>query len=952
MTWILTILGAFLGAVIEEEEGLLLGALLGFLLGRNLAIGKRLKALELEFQRLTSPQREQAPGDSRPEQAEPAPAPLRRSRFGPRVPQPRPAQAHPQSRPLTLDEDLARELAEPPEATGAGKATGTGEAKAARAGNATSDGWQDSAAVNAPDWLGEALRRGRDYFTGGNPFVRIGVLILFFGVAFLLKYAADNSMLPVELRLGGVALGGIGLLLFGWRQRLERPNFGLVLQGGGIGVLYLTIFSAFSLYKFLPAEVALLLLVAMTAASVVLAVRQDTLALAVLGVTGGFLAPVLVSTGSGNHVALFSYYALLNLGIFGVAWFRAWRLLNWLGFVFTYGIATAWGVLDYRPEKFHSTEPFLILFFLLYLGLSVLFALRAPLRLKGYIDGTLVFGNAIIAFTLQVALVHRMEYGIALSALGMGAIYLILGSLLWKRLGSQLKAMLEAFVALGIVFTSLAIPFAIDNQWSATAWALEGAGILWIGVRQSRLLARLFGILLQLGAGILYLLEPSRAGDVLLANSAFFSTAMVAVAGLFSAWQIDLAYREQRRWESKAGLLLLIWGWLWWMLGPLWQFDHFLWEPTSIQAMVAWSAATCLAFIGLYRRWGWRGAFWAAQLLLPLLVVWAILLLINGDHPGQSIGAIAWPLALGLLYWQLHRLEHWCGTHDQPPPHNLNARQQAEGNPGVAPSHPGGRALLSLQHLLGTLFLVILITWELGERLADAVPHEIWRHWLLIYLGLMPLFALAALIHARFWPLTTHAPLYRLRVAGTLVAVMVIWSLAANWFHDGAAPPLTYLPLLNPLDLTQIAVLLLLTRWWLLIAGQQQRLQSQEALAVLGGLLFVFVTAMLLRSLSHWADIPYRLRPLFQSFLVQASLSVYWTLAGMGLMLLATRHARRSLWFIGSALLGVVVVKLFLVDLSAGGTLERIVSFVVVGLLLVAIGYFAPLPPRRQGEEQ
>ncbi|MBL3921596.1 DUF2339 domain-containing protein, partial [Bacteroides thetaiotaomicron] len=87
-----------------------------------------------------------------------------------------------------------------------------------------------------------------------------------------------------------------------------------------------------------------------------------------MGSAGGFLAPVLLSTGQGNHVALFSYYALLNAGIFAIAWFKAWRPLNLLGFVFTFTIGSAWGVTAYRPALFASTEPFLILFFLMYVG--------------------------------------------------------------------------------------------------------------------------------------------------------------------------------------------------------------------------------------------------------------------------------------------------------------------------------------------------------------------------------------------------------------------------------------------------------------------------------------------------------------------------------------------------------------------------------------------------------
>jgi uncharacterized membrane protein len=81
---------------------------------------------------------------------------------------------------------------------------------------------------------------------------------------------------------------------------------------------------------------------------------------------------------------------------------------------------------------------------------------------------------------------------------------------------------------------------------------------------------------------------------------------------------------------------------------------------------------------------------------------------------------------------------------------------------------------------------------------------------------------------------------------------------------------------------------------------------------------------------------------------VQASFSILWTLLALGAMVVATRRALRPVWLAGAALMGVVVVKLFLVDLSGIGTVERIVSFIGVGLLMLVIGYFSPVPPKQE----
>jgi uncharacterized membrane protein len=264
------------------------------------------------------------------------------------------------------------------------------------------------------------------WLTGGNALVRVGIVILFIGVAFLVRYAAEHVDVPIELRLAGVALGAIVLLVLGWRLRERAGGYGLVLQGGGIGVLYLVVFGALKIWKLLPAELAFVLLVAIALASAILAVAQDSRSLAVAGVTGGFLAPILASTGSGSHVLLFSFYLVLDLGVLVIAWYKAWRALNLLAFAFTFGIGAIWGADGYRPEHFATTEPFLVAFFLLYVAIAVLYALRRAPSLKDPVDNVLVFGTPLVAAGLQFGMVKNIEYGAAWSAVAMGAFYCVL----------------------------------------------------------------------------------------------------------------------------------------------------------------------------------------------------------------------------------------------------------------------------------------------------------------------------------------------------------------------------------------------------------------------------------------------------------------------------------------------------------------------------------------------
>ncbi|RML46174.1 hypothetical protein ALQ97_02945 [Pseudomonas savastanoi pv. glycinea] len=108
---------------------------------------------------------------------------------------------------------------------------------------------------------------------------------------------------------------------------------------------------------------------------------------------------------------------------------------------------------------------------------------------------------------------------------------------------------------------------------------------------------------------------------------------------------------------------------------------------------------------------------------------------------------------------------------------------------------------------------------------------------------------------------------------------------------------------------------------------------------------------MVMRTAHHWAQVPWHTEALLESMRVQAGLSIVWTLMALALMIGGHMRSNRELWLGGAALIGVVVIKLFFVELSNRGGMERIVSFIGVGILLLVVGYFAPLPPKHSARE-
>lgn len=760
------------------------------------------------------------------------------------------------------------------------------------------------------------------WFTEGNVIVRVGVTILFFGIAFLVKYAADRDMVPIELRLAAAAAGGIAMLVFGWRLREVRAGYALTLQGAGVAVLYLTIFGAFRLWGLLPAEIAFPMLVAVAAFSAFLAVKQDSMALAVAGSAGGFLAPILASTGQGSHVMLFSYYLVLNLGILAVAWHKAWRPLNLLGFVFTFVIALQWGDRYYRPEFFASTEPFLVLHFLLYVGVAVLFAHRQAPRVAHYVDGTLIFGVPLVAFGLQYALVKDFEYGLAFSALALGGFYLVLARVLHARQRDTLRLLVECFLSLGVVFATLAIPLALDARWTSAAWALEGAAIVWIGVRQGRLLARLFGMALQLLAGAAFLHGLSHeVGNLPLINSVCLGALLLVLGGLLTYRQLS---RQAAVSASEYSLAGFWFGWalLWWLFGGIREIERFILRDYQVTVALLFIAVTVLGSSLLWRRRGWSAGEWPVLGLLPVLILLAFVGLVEHGHPFAHYGWLAWPAVLAVHYANLRRHE-----------------------PEEAP-----RSVLGVTHV-GTLLLIAMLgAWELHWLARDAgLGRTAWSVASVVVVPGLLLLALCSSAMSTRWPVERYETTLLRGVGIPLLFGFWLWTFYANFKHAGGSAPLPYLPLLNAIDLGHLFIALVAISWW------RRDDQGDAGLTLLARLAsgiaaFVWVNAILLRSIHHWAGVPYRLNDLWDSMLVQASVSIFWTVLALALMVIATRKGMRGLWMLGAGLMGAVVAKLFLVDLSNIDGIERIVSFIGVGVLMAVIGWFSPLPPRREEE--
>ncbi|MDX1404599.1 MAG: DUF2339 domain-containing protein [Woeseiaceae bacterium] len=774
-----------------------------------------------------------------------------------------------------------------------------------------------------PDFLDKLVDMAKDWLTTGNVPVKLGVIVSFFGVAFLLRYAVDQGLIviSIETRYLAVTVAAAALLGLGWKLRQKLPVYALSLQGGGIGILYLTIFAAFRLHQLVPPTLAFSLLVLLTAFSGVLAVLQNSLALATLGTVGGFLAPVLVSTGSGNHVALFSYYLLLNAAILGIAWYRPWRALNVIGFAFTFGVGTWWGYEYYRPELFASTEPFLVAFFLFYQAIAVLFAFRQPPKLRGIVDGTLVFGTPVIAFALQYRLVNDTEYGLAISAVVLAVLYTLIATWLHRLRNPQFRLLIESFIALGVAFATIAVPLALDGRWSAVAWSLEGAALVWISVRQQRVLARLAGSALLVCAGIAFA-EHGWRNDlgIPVLNGNVLAGLLISLASLNSARYLALD-KQPIRWQSALSAPLLLWGLGWWLgTGIAEIFDRVV-ANMQLHAVTAYCAVSVALVAWVGRRDQWTAARRSTLAFLPILPLIALVYLIEHKHLLAGIGTLSWMLAA---------LAHF----------------------GLLWAYDNGKGRVEAGwHFAGVLILAALIAYEVYWRIDEQELSIVWSGAAAM---LVPVLIATFILFAReriAWPLQRYWNAY-LGAAAVLIIAQLLAIAVAGVDDPGNPAPLRYLPVLNPLDVLTIVGLAAALQLILAVKSSSERLaEGGVRLATIMWSLtaLALTTIAVVRGVHHLGDVPWQQRTLANSVSVQSALSIYWAVLGFGGMICGARYGKRWVWMVGTGLMVVVVIKLFMIDLGNTGTVARIVSFLGVGALLLVVGYFAPAPPREAG---
>jgi uncharacterized membrane protein len=326
------------------------------------------------------------------------------------------------------------------------------------------------------------VRSDLEKFIGENLINKIGIVITVIGVAVGAKYAIDHQLIsPLTRIILGYAFG-LGLLGFAIKLKKKYENFSAVLLGGSMAIMYFITYTAYSFYGLIPQLLAFVLMIIFTAFTVVAAISYNRQVIAHIGMVGAYAVPFLLSDGSGKVAALFTYMAIINIGILATAFKKYWKPLYYFSFGLTWLIYFSWYVLKYQPSDFGLALIFLSIFFILFYLTFLAYKLVKKEKFELQ-DIILLLANSFIFYGIGYAILDEHETGrhlLGLFTLGNAIVHFIISVIIYRQKLAD-RNLFYLVSGLVLIFITIAVPVQLDGHWVTLLWAGEAALLFWIG---------------------------------------------------------------------------------------------------------------------------------------------------------------------------------------------------------------------------------------------------------------------------------------------------------------------------------------------------------------------------------------------------------------------------------------------------------------------------------------
>jgi len=374
------------------------------------------------------------------------------------------------------------------------------------------------------------------WIASGNWPAKIGGGLMIVGVGALLRYAAINFDLPDQYKIviGILAAAVLGAGSFLTASHPARRAISLALGGAAFGVAYLTAYSAFAIFDYLPTMQGLGLLALTAVGAGIFAVTRSAQSLAVLSMVGAFIAPAFAVDDPGPQV-VYGYYVAVSLLVFAMVALRGWRPLIHLSFLFTLagGAFFAWTAGYFSRANAGVMLPLLVMLVAAHVAMPLFERRWARGRVVESLDTVYLLALPLVATLTSVALAPSRA---ALSAelWWFSGIWFAAAGWLY----SQKREGMAAHAIIGLLLLGIGVAARYrDLPWELVSLAVA-VGSLSLAARRTksaRLQGFLAGLVLVLSAvHILSALAPAH-GDTLFLNGRFFERLAGAVLMIVAA---------------------------------------------------------------------------------------------------------------------------------------------------------------------------------------------------------------------------------------------------------------------------------------------------------------------------------------------------------------------------------------------------------------------------------
>jgi len=744
-----------------------------------------------------------------------------------------------------------------------------------------------------------------EFKIGSKVFTGVGVVAVICAVGFFLRYAFEVDLINGFGRVVLGVLAGIALLAVGELKRKNFPIYGQMLTGGGLGVLYLSFYAAFNYYDLMTQPTAFFAMIIITAAGILLSLRQNSMALAMFAQIGGFLTPLLINSGEGNLHVLFLYVILLDIAVFLTAFYKLWQPLSVAGFIGTALTYLYWYFNFYDSLKLTPALAYLSVFFVIFLCIPFIqyFVKKSP---ENSWDLSLISFNPMFYFAMSYAIINPLYPDLmGWFTVTLGALYCALAVIVGGE--DERASLLRHFLlTTGCVLLAIAVPILFDGKWIVAAWAAESLAFVVTGFKLKSNIYRILGnLLLFLSMFKLFFFESGFPGQVMfLLNDRFLSYAVCFGAAAGAAYIYRHRKNELSESEAPVFSLLLL---------------------AAAFAAIAGPSFDIYDFVSNHGKW--TVVLWAAEALLFVVAGFKFKLPLY-----RGIGHCLFLMTLIRLV--LFEGDLWTGAM---PIFNLrllayvaffaaavaSAYLYRRNKSGLGSDE---RALFSILALEGAFCGLAGLSFEI---------HDFYDgYW---YPILWTVGGLAA-------------GLLSYRLKNTALRCVTYITFAASFFRllgfDSHVNIATYLPIFNT-RVFAFAVSAVFVRLFLsMFRANKDKMSADEyqifqpALFMLFHFLALWVISIEIIGYCDKQILLASSMPVFDfGNIKNVMLSAAWTVYGVGLM--AAGIIKKTLYerFLAIALFAIVIVKVFLFDTAELGNLYRFFSFIILGCFLLLVGY-------------